>query len=112
MLELAQGNDEAARAAFQDGANLGHRPAITKLGKMMVDGRGGPIDIEGGMSLLGSAAQQGHIMARIELAEIAQELEKNFIKRILMKLKSLIILRDIVTEAKKEDQSPNLYEFY
>ena len=112
MLELAQGNDEAAQIAFQDGANLAHLPAVTKLAEMMIDGKGGPADVEQGMKFLTSAAEQGHIMARMKLAEIRYREEKNIIKKIFLKIKYFGIIKDVIAEAKKEARSPNIYEFY
>ena len=111
-LELAQGNDEAARAAFQNGADLAHSPAITKLGEMMVEGKGGPKDVEQGMKFLTAIAEQGHVMAKIKLLEINYRKEKNIIKKILLRIKSYIIFKGAIIEAKKKSRSENIYEFY
>ena len=80
LLELEQEDDEAARAAFAYGATKEHFPSITKLGEMMVEGKGGPIDLEQGMSVLKRTADQGHIMAKIALARAEANAENNMLK--------------------------------
>lgn len=110
-LELEQGNDEVARAAFAHGATADHFPSMTKLGEMMVEGKGGAIDFDQGMSFLKLAADQGHIMARMALARIEEKSENSMLKRLLIKLKSFRILRGAIKEANRDTNSPNLYEF-
>lgn len=111
MLDLAQGSEEAARAAFHVSANLAHFPSMTKLGEMMVEGRGGARDLAAGIELLTAAADKGHIMAKIKIAEIAYNAEKNLIKRIHLKLKVFFIVKDAIKVAIKEPESGKLYEF-
>ena len=110
-LELEQGNDEVARAAFVHGATASHFPSMTKLGELMVEGKGGPVDYDQGISFLKRAANQGHVMARIVLAKIEENEENDIFKRLLIRLRSFWILRDTIKEAKRDTNSPNLYEF-
>jgi len=112
MLYLEERDDEAARAAFREGANLTHFPAMTKLGEMLIDGRGGPADIEQGMKILNLAAEQRHVMARLKLIRIAYSNEKNIIRKLFLRLRSFFVFFGAMYELGKEKQSPRLYEFY
>lgn len=111
-LELEQGNDEVARAAFNRGATALHFPSMTKLGELMIEGKGGPVDFDEGTNFLKRAADQGHIMARIVLVKIEENAENRKFRKLLIKIKRFWILKDAIKEAKRDTSSPNLYEFH
>lgn len=56
---LPAARPEVARALFEAGHILGHRPCGIELGAMMVRGQGGPKRVEAGMDLVRSAARAG-----------------------------------------------------
>ncbi len=110
-LEQKEGNDEAARAAFALGAAAANFPSMTRLGEMMVQGQGGPIDFDQGMSFLKRAADQGQIVARIELARAGIKAENNQLKRLWFRIKSSEIIIDIIKEFIRDKKSFNLFDF-
>jgi TPR repeat protein len=65
-----QGEDVEARAAFQAGAEKGNLPSISRLGRMMIEGRGGPVDVDAGTAWLKRAAEAGQLWAQAELLHI------------------------------------------
>lgn len=111
MLELEMGQEESARMAFGNGAKLRHFPAMSSLGEMMIEGIGGPIDIEQGMQLLRSAAEQGHVMSKIRLIRIEEKSTRNIIRKLFLKMKLVSIGKDALGEVITDAYSPNIYEF-
>ena len=98
ILEKGEGNNEAARMAFCDGAMIEHLPAMSKLGEMMIEGKGGPVDIDQGMKLLLKAAEQGHIMSKLRLNTIAARQTNNIFKKTRLKLQRLRLGKDWLKE--------------
>lgn len=62
-----QREDASARAAFEAGAGQGHLPSMSRLGTMLIEGVGGPTDVEAGTAWIAKAAARGHIFARRKL---------------------------------------------
>lgn len=61
---------DVARALFEAGHILGHRPCGIELGAMMVRGQGGPKRVEAGMDLVRSAARAGETSGWSVLVEL------------------------------------------
>lgn len=83
------GQETRARAAFRGGAELGHVPSMSRLGRMMVEGTGGPVDVPGGSAWLQKAATQGHIFAQRTLLAIDAANAGTLIEKLSIKFKIL-----------------------
>lgn len=83
----AAGDELHARAAYQAGAERDHIPSMSKLGRMMVEGRGGPLDVTGGSAWLEKAAAKGHIFAQRTLLAIKEANARSLFERFLVKAK-------------------------
>lgn len=90
-LLLEQGEEAQARAAFEAGAERGDLPSMSRLGRMMAEGRGGPVDLDGGTAWLQKAAAQGHIFAQRELLAI-EERNANSLREKLSVKKRIVAL--------------------
>jgi TPR repeat protein len=81
-LLLKEGEESRARSSFEAGAQRDHIPSMAELGRMMVEGSGGPVDVARGHAWLEKAAAQGHIFAQRTLLAIqeknAQSLSEKF----------------------------------
>ena len=82
-----QGEESKARAAFQAGAEHGSLPSMSRLGKMMVEGCGGPIDVDAGRTWLEKAAQGGQIWAQAELLHIKYRSARSLSEKALVKIR-------------------------
>lgn len=111
MIELSENNNEAARTAFHEGAELEHLPSISKLAEMMIEGQGGSIEIEQGIKLLTTCAEKGHILSKIRLLRIEINGTRRALDRIIKRLKYVIILFYLIKEIIKNSQPSNYYEF-
>lgn len=67
---LPAARPEVARALFEAGHILGHRPCGIELGAMMVRGQGGPKRVEAGMELVRAAARAGETSGWSVLVEL------------------------------------------
>lgn len=110
-LELEMGKNESARIAFCNGAKLQHLPAMSRLGEMMIEGIGGPIDIDQGTKLLRSAAEQGHVLSRIRLIRMEEKLTRNIFRKLFLKIKLISIGKNALNELVTDMYSPKIYEF-
>jgi TPR repeat protein len=111
MIELGQNNSEAARTAFQEGARLEHLPSTSKLAEMMIEGQGGPVEMEQGMKLLMYCAERGHILSKIRLLRIDMNGTHNVFVRAFKRSKYLVILIELVREIARGSRPSNYYEF-
>jgi TPR repeat protein len=111
MVELSEDNDEAARAAFQEGAQLQHFPSISKLASMMIEGQGGHLDVKEGILLLMRCAEQGHILSKVRLLKIEINEEKNVLIRLMIRLKYVSILIELMNEVIRGSKPSNYFEF-
>jgi TPR repeat protein len=111
VLELDYGKEEAARAAFFEGSAEEHLPAMSRLGEMMIEGIGGPLDDDQGMKLLLSAAEQGHVMSRVRLIKIETRQTWNIFKKIALEFKLWRVLREGADEVCAYPFSPKMFEY-
>jgi TPR repeat protein len=77
---IVEGDEALARAAYQAGAERGHVPSMAKLGRMMVKGRGGPVDVQGGSDWLEKAVKEHTRAERAKLAAEEQKAQSWFAK--------------------------------
>ena len=63
-------NDTKARVYFQEAANLGSKDSRLNMALFLVHGRGGPIDLQKGISLLQEMTLEGHSQASLTLGEL------------------------------------------
>lgn len=81
-------NEEAqARSAFEAGAGLGNVPCMSRLGRMMVEGCGGPADPATGVEWLQTAAASGHLFARRTLLALEMRSANSAFKRFAVSLR-------------------------
>ena len=77
------GDQVLARAAFQMGADQGHAPSMAKLGRMMLKGLGGPVDVPGGSDWLEKAMKEHTFAERARLAIEEREAQSLFAKALV-----------------------------
>lgn len=82
-----QGENLEARVAFQAGAEKGNLPSMSRLGRMMIEGRGGPIELDAGKAWLKKAAEGGQIWAQANLLHIEYENARSLFEKVLVKIK-------------------------
>ncbi len=107
-LLLGQGEESQARAAFEAGAERGDIPSMSKLGRMMVEGRGGPTVIDAGSSWLEIAAAQGHIFAQRTLLGIDERNAKSVFKKLSVKRKIASLAIEGAIEMLKDPHSDKM----
>jgi TPR repeat protein len=83
------GEETKARAAFLAGAERGHISSMSRLGRMMVEGVGGPIDVPGGSAWLERAAMHGHVFAQRTLLAIDEANARTLLEKLSIKIKIL-----------------------
>ncbi len=110
LLKLEQGKEEEARIDFSHGVELNHLASVMKLGEMMIDGRGGAIDLDYGLLLIKSAADQGHIMARRKLLTLEGASTSSILKKVVIKIKIAMLAKDAVKEFLEDEFSPKVEE--
>jgi TPR repeat protein len=111
MVELSENNYTAARTAFQEGARLQHLPSTSKLALMMIEGQGGPPDLEEGILLLMRCSEQGHILSKKRLLKIEINEESNLLIRSIITFKYIPILIQLIKEIIRGSKPSNYYEF-
>lgn len=110
-LELKEGNSEAARNELSRGALKGHLASSSKLAELMVEGVGGPIDLEQGMKLLSTVAAEGHIASKIKILKLEVKTTKNIFGKILVWLKHLPKILFAALDSSKPEYSQTHFEF-
>jgi TPR repeat protein len=112
-LHSQEGKDVQARAAFQAGAERAHLSSMSRLGRMLVDGRGGPADLDAGIAWLGKAAAKGDILAQEKLLTIEKQSAKSIFKKLAIRVKiatlSMRWARQIVKRPHAEEWLRSLY---
>jgi TPR repeat protein len=88
---LAEGQEAEARAAYEIGAKGGDVACMSKLGRMLVEGRGGPADVSGGSAWLKKATARGHIFAQRTLLEIELHKATSVFERLIVKTKIIVL---------------------
>lgn len=86
-LLVRQGDEENARSIFQAGARKSNFACMARLGRMMLEGRGGPYDFDGGMQMLDEAASNGQISAQRTLLKVKENNARNIFQKILLKIR-------------------------
>jgi TPR repeat protein len=99
-----QGEEAQARAAFEAGAELGDLPSMERLGRMMVAGRGGAIDVDAGTAWLEKAAARGHIFAQRTLLGLEARKTKSLFRKVAIAVKFVALG---VKGAKEMSKVPN-----
>jgi TPR repeat protein len=110
ILELELGNAEKARRALLHGAEKEHWPSMSKLGSMMIEGEGGPIDIKEGLKLLETCAHHGHIMSKIRLLRHETTATDSILKRIFLQMKCIWLLLNAAQEVSNDPYSQKFFE--
>jgi TPR repeat protein len=99
-----QGEDAKARTAFQAGAEKGNLPSMSRLGRMMIEGRGGPIDLDAGTAWLKRAAEAGQLWAEAELLHIEYGSARSLLEKLSIRMRlAQLALRGIRESAKNPE---------
>ena len=101
----AEGAEAKARAAYQAGAEQGHLPSMSKLGKMMIRGQGGPSEAADGWTWLDKAAAQGQLWARRELLSIEADNARSVFEKLSVKVRIALLAVSGAREFAKDPQS-------
>lgn len=107
-LLLAEGEEVQARAAFEAGAKRGDMPCMSDLGILMVEGRGGPVDLDAGTTWLEKAAAQGNIFAQRALLGLEERNAKTIFEKLTIKMKIASLVKRGTEEMLKDPQSDKL----
>jgi TPR repeat protein len=86
-LLLGQAEEAKARAAFRTGAERGDLSSMAELGRMLLEGRGGPSNAAEGWGWLEKAAEQGQIFAQRTLLAIEDHNARTIMRKLSVKLK-------------------------
>ena len=101
----AQGAEAEARAAFQAGAEQGDVPSMSRLGKMMIEGGGGPSEPVEGWAWLEKAAAQGQVWAQRELLAIEDDNAQSISERLSVKMRIVKLALRGALELAKDPRS-------
>jgi TPR repeat protein len=107
-LFVSQGEETHARQTFEAGAERGDIPCSARLGRMMVEGRGGPADIDAGLAWLERAAAQGHIYAQRALITIEERDAQTGFEKLSAKRKILSLVKRGTEEMLKDPHSDKI----
>jgi TPR repeat protein len=99
---------ERARAAYAAGAELGDIACMHRVGRMMVEGRGGPAEPAAGREWLEKAAAQGHFFGRRMLLHLEARQAGSVFKRLFVGLKVLILAARAAAAMAKDPRSDRL----
>ncbi|MES2452031.1 MAG: tetratricopeptide repeat protein [Pseudomonadota bacterium] len=103
-----QGNDVKARLAFEVGAERNDIACMARLGRMMVEGRGGPADTSAGMTWLERAASAGHIHAQRTILGIKEGNAKSVFERLSIKREIAALAAKGASEAARNPHSDKI----
>jgi TPR repeat protein len=90
------------------GGDGGHSRGPPRLGRMMVEGRGGPADIDAGLAWLERAAAQGHIYAQRALITIEERDAQTGFEKLSAKRKILSLVKRGTEEMLKDPHSDKI----
>jgi len=107
-IQLAQGKEAQARAAFEIGAQRGDVPSMAELGRMMVEGSGGTTDGEAGLDWLQKAAAKGHVFAQRELLALEERTAQSIAERLSVKRRIAALATKGAREMLKDPYSDKL----
>ncbi len=105
---LRQADEAKARAAFRIGAEREDMASMSELGRMMLEGRGGPSNPEEGWAWLEKAAGMGHLFAQRTLLGIEDNNARTVFGKMLVKLKILRLSLHAGIEAFRDARSDKL----
>lgn len=88
-LHLVREDEVSARSAFRAGADRGDLPSMAELGRMLLNGRGGPSNAEEGWTWVERAASQGHIFAQRTILAIEYDNARSIFERFFVKMRIL-----------------------
>jgi TPR repeat protein len=91
----AEGDDTLARAAYKAGAEQGHVPSMGQLGRMMVKGRGGPVDVQDGFDWIEKAVKEHTSAERAELTAEEKKARSVFAKAVVKAKIALLWFRGL-----------------
>jgi uncharacterized protein len=112
LFEIQKGEDEAAQTTFLKGYIMEHLPSTSKLGEMMIDGRGGPIDIKKGIQYLTSAAEQGHLASKMKVVRTKVQTASSMFRKITSPFGYFALIGDLLYQLLKGELSETLYDFW
>jgi TPR repeat protein len=112
LFEIQKGEEEAAQATFLNGSIMEHLPSMSKLGEMMIDGRGGPIDIKKGIQYLTRAAEQGHLASKLKLVRTKVQTAGSMFRKITSSFGYFVLIGDSLYQLSKGELSETLYDFW
>jgi TPR repeat protein len=104
-MSRGQGKEAEARSAFAKGAERGDVPSMSRLGRMMVEGKGGPADAREGAVWLERAAAEGHILAQRTLLGIEEKSASSLLEKLAVKRKIVSLMKRGAQEFLKDAQS-------
>jgi len=107
-LLLRRGEEVQARSAFETGAERGDMASMAQLGKLMVEGRGGPSDVTSGTAWLEKAAEQGHIFAQRTLLDLEARNASSVADKLAIKMKIAALVKRGATEMLRDPHSDRL----
>ena len=103
-----RGEETKARSSFRSGAEKGNLAAMSELGSMLLEGRGGPSNAEEGWNWLERAAAQGHFFAQRKLLAIEDRSARSIPEKLAIKLKILRLAMKVGKEAWQDRYSDKL----
>jgi TPR repeat protein len=104
-LLLTQDDESNARVSFEIGAERGDISSMSRLGRMMVAGRGGPVDLHEGMKWLKNAAAKGHILAQRAIFDFELKNSKSTFEKFRIKMKIASLAKKGAKEILKNQDS-------
>ena len=84
-------NPDAAKAAFERGANQGHLPCMCDLGLVLIEQAKDPTVAEEGMNWLKAAASDGHLFAQRKMLQIESSKKITLYESLKLKMKFLYL---------------------
>lgn len=103
-----EGEEARARAVYRAGAERGDIACMSELGRMMVEGCGGPSDLDAGIAWLEQAAAKGQIFAQRELLAIEERNAKSLRERLSIKKRIVALAMEGAKEMAKDPSSDRL----
>ena len=104
-LLLVQGEEDEARSVFELGAGRHDIACMSRLGRMMVEGRGGSVDVDTGVQWLTNAASHGHISAQRTLLKIEERDARTLLQKLSIKAKIALLVKKGTTEMLNDPRS-------
>jgi TPR repeat protein len=86
-----QGEALSARTVFEQGAEAGNVSCMYWLGKLMLEGRGGAVEVCRGIDWLERAAAEGHVFAKRELLRLRIQTSRSIFRRSIVWLQIVML---------------------